>query len=711
MRNITKFKRSIQAISPVISVLLMIAIAVVASIVAYAWVTGYIGSQTNKTGNGIDLQSFSTQSNLVIYVQNTGQGLVHLKQDSSVYVNNNLKNILRADGADVAAGALIPLNQGKTIELTIDYIPQANEQLTIKVVTVEGTTISANGHPSGGSSDTSGSGSPSYASISYAVSPPGSGSTSPSGININYLVGFVQLITATKADDSFTFSSWTFTGPIQINNITSASSTISITGTGSGTVTANFVSSSNPKLAFLNGNQQINVNAPSQALTIQRQDASGTARTTGGSLTVTLAVSGSTTGSFYSDAACTASITSATIADTASSVVVYYKDSTAGTPTLTASAIGYSSVATTFTIKSLTPTPTPTSNPSNGPTPTANPSNGPTPTTNPSNGPTPTAAPTNGPTPTSTPTNGPTPTPVPQPLTILNVGYEGNWDDTASAWDRSTDQHHTGTASMKSSDGSEGVFTSNDINAQGASSITVSFWYRLDDTDSGDFQVKLYNGANYNTLTTLGDDSTSSEDIWIQYTTTITEAQYMKSNFRIQFTTTLGSGENAWIDDVQITVNGGAGATITDGFEMDDWEINWSIWPNPPWGYATDYAHTGITSAKSDNTNYGPFTCDAKDATGATSVQVTFWYRLQGTNMQPGDFTLYYSGQSGDNPTFTPVQNSNLGGNAKGTWQQASFTITDPAAMTNSFRFRFYSTLGTGEAVWVDDVQLIATRP
>ena len=43
MRRITKIKRSVRAISPVIATLLMIAIAVAASFVVYAWVIGYIG--------------------------------------------------------------------------------------------------------------------------------------------------------------------------------------------------------------------------------------------------------------------------------------------------------------------------------------------------------------------------------------------------------------------------------------------------------------------------------------------------------------------------------------------------------------------------------------------------------------------------------------------------------------------------------------------
>jgi hypothetical protein len=66
-----------------------------------------------------------------------------------------------------------------------------------------------------------------------------------------------------------------------------------------------------------------------------------------------------------------------------------------------------------------TPTPTPTSTPTNTPTPTATatntPTNTPTPTETPTNTPTPTETPTNTPTPTETPTNTPLPTDTPTP--------------------------------------------------------------------------------------------------------------------------------------------------------------------------------------------------------------------------------------------------------------------------------------------------------
>src|SRR5208283_1865404 len=74
-----KIRKNIKAISPKISVLLMIAIAVVASLVVYAWVMGYIGYQTGKTGDAVQIQSvsFSTDTGTGayptgVYLQNVG---------------------------------------------------------------------------------------------------------------------------------------------------------------------------------------------------------------------------------------------------------------------------------------------------------------------------------------------------------------------------------------------------------------------------------------------------------------------------------------------------------------------------------------------------------------------------------------------------------------------------------------------------------------
>src|SRR5208283_2133176 len=112
--NFRKIRKNIKAISPIISVLLLIAIAVVASLVVYAWVMGYIGGSTTKAGYAINIQSIASNTgNLTIYVQNTGLGSVQLNPASAVYVNNTLVPILTWNGNPAPAnGGLITIAQG-----------------------------------------------------------------------------------------------------------------------------------------------------------------------------------------------------------------------------------------------------------------------------------------------------------------------------------------------------------------------------------------------------------------------------------------------------------------------------------------------------------------------------------------------------------------------------------------------------------------------
>jgi flagellin-like protein len=129
MRKITKIRRSVKGISPVISVLLMIAIAVAASLVAYAWVMGYMDFTTTKVGKAIQIQSVSTNA---VYVQNIGDSDVTL---TDVYVDGNLVTITSDYTIDDAN--LAP-SETATIAFTLDYGTLPTPQVTIKVVTSDG---------------------------------------------------------------------------------------------------------------------------------------------------------------------------------------------------------------------------------------------------------------------------------------------------------------------------------------------------------------------------------------------------------------------------------------------------------------------------------------------------------------------------------------------------------------------------------------------
>jgi flagellin-like protein len=152
VRNITKVKRCVRAISPVIATLLMIAITVVAALVAYAWISGYIGGTTVKVGNSIQIQSFAagTSGSLSVYVQNVGQGSVQLNPTGAVYVNNTLIPILTVNGQPVT-GVSVPITEGQTIALGVQPSGgySQGDYVIIKVVTSGGTSTQTSGTGTG----------------------------------------------------------------------------------------------------------------------------------------------------------------------------------------------------------------------------------------------------------------------------------------------------------------------------------------------------------------------------------------------------------------------------------------------------------------------------------------------------------------------------------------------------------------------------------
>ena len=139
---------------------------------------------------------------------------------------------------------------------------------------------------------------------------------------------------------------------------------------------------------------------------------------------------------------------------------------------------------------------------------------------------------------------------------LLEDGFEGspwdvNWNDLSSNWNSDNSVVNSGSYSAYASNGNEGYFTSDNLNANGASAINLEFWFRKDDTEANDFTLFYYNGSNYNLIDELDNDG--GDDIWLHFTTEITDSQYFVSNFRVRFDATLGNNENVWVDDVLIT--------------------------------------------------------------------------------------------------------------------------------------------------------------
>ena len=135
-------ERNMKAISPVLAVLMMIAVAIAGSLITYAWVMGYIGFTTEKAGKAIMIQSIAnTGDDLLVYVQNVGEGVVELDQDSCLYVNGALWpcTVNPTDGL-VAEGDTATL-------FLIGGAAGPGQKLTVKVTTLMGTFTEKSEYP------------------------------------------------------------------------------------------------------------------------------------------------------------------------------------------------------------------------------------------------------------------------------------------------------------------------------------------------------------------------------------------------------------------------------------------------------------------------------------------------------------------------------------------------------------------------------------
>ena len=130
------FRRNKKGVSDVIAVLLMIAIAVAASLIAYAWVMGYLGGTTNKVGKAIQIQSmYYSGTTLYVYVQNVGSSPVTL---SSVYVSGILDS-----AATFTNNNPLAVNQTSMVTTSLPAGFNPTNAVGVKVVCSDGTFMEA----------------------------------------------------------------------------------------------------------------------------------------------------------------------------------------------------------------------------------------------------------------------------------------------------------------------------------------------------------------------------------------------------------------------------------------------------------------------------------------------------------------------------------------------------------------------------------------
>jgi len=138
------FKRNRKGISPVLAVLMMIAVAIAGSLITYAWVTGYIGFTTEKAGQAVMIQSMNYDAGVLnVYVQNVGEGTLELMEDSCLYVDGALMDC----GIEGSTDGTLVLGETETAKLSVTVGIAPGDKVTAKVTTALGAFTEMSDYP------------------------------------------------------------------------------------------------------------------------------------------------------------------------------------------------------------------------------------------------------------------------------------------------------------------------------------------------------------------------------------------------------------------------------------------------------------------------------------------------------------------------------------------------------------------------------------
>ncbi|MDP3645807.1 MAG: peptidoglycan-binding protein [bacterium] len=155
---------------------------------------------------------------------------------------------------------------------------------------------------------------------------------------------------------------------------------------------------------------------------------------------------------------------------------------------------------------------------------------------------------------------------------LFSDGFESspdhflNWTsaDTSSGgkWDSSSSEKNSGDFSAQVK-GDTGPSSSHDIlqktiSTSGNSNITLSFWYRAENLESGDAdRLEVYyttDGSDWIEISSLQIDDDNDDEIWHQSTFVLPVSASDNTSFGFRFEANLDNGnDRVWLDDVSLT--------------------------------------------------------------------------------------------------------------------------------------------------------------
>ncbi|MHC4665440.1 MAG: LamG domain-containing protein, partial [Planctomycetota bacterium] len=152
-------------------------------------------------------------------------------------------------------------------------------------------------------------------------------------------------------------------------------------------------------------------------------------------------------------------------------------------------------------------------------------------------------------------------TDLPASIVLFEDGFESgsfdaNWTTAGAEWtvyDANTEPNHRhgGRYSASATSGSEKILTSADADAAEAGAINVSVWLRMERMTGGTVELEYYDGSSWDLVADW--NSVDPCDTWLHFSETVTDSQYLISDFKIRLKANItGTGTAVYVDDVTI---------------------------------------------------------------------------------------------------------------------------------------------------------------
>ncbi|HLC78405.1 MAG TPA: hypothetical protein VJH92_04730 [Candidatus Nanoarchaeia archaeon] len=140
-------------------------------------------------------------------------------------------------------------------------------------------------------------------------------------------------------------------------------------------------------------------------------------------------------------------------------------------------------------------------------------------------------------------------------------------------------------------------------------------------------------------------------------------------------------------------------STISNIFS-DGFEVDLSNWAATNWGLDTGRFSSGAQSVLASNGNEGNFDSDSMNTSLADFINVSFWYNED--DLEDQDIDVYFY----DGISYDLVDQFGADQGTEDTWYFKTYTTSDSQYMHSNFSIRFTATLGNGERIWIDDVNI-----